>query len=148
MELQSLLHYFLEDIILNDHVNNRKNLKLYRSSEGFPLLSKNMVAKGRRNSNCYPNAIMDSIFLHQVRKWIYCWTSTQRIISSNQVYIRSRCKGNCNTHIYEFSTFASGSSSSGNSVRSYFKNTSNDKKPHDFWSIQRVGKQLLHGTYK
>ena len=65
-----------------------------------------------------------------------------------RVYIRSRCKGNCNTHIYEFSTFTSGSSSSGNSVRSYFKNTSNDKKPHDFWSIQRVGKQLLHGTYK
>ena len=38
---------------MNDHVNNRKNLKLYRSSEGFPLLSKNMVTEGRRNSNCY-----------------------------------------------------------------------------------------------
>ena len=61
-----------------------------------------------------------------------------------QVYIRSRCKGNCNTHIYQFNS----RSKSENSVRSYCKNASNDEKPHNCGSIQRVGKRLLHGTYR
>ena len=52
----------------------------------------------------------------------------------------------CSTHIYEFSSFTSGSRKSGNSAQSYWKNSSKDKKPHDFGSIQSAGKRLLHGT--
>ena len=33
-------------------------------------------------------------------------------------------------------------------VQDYCQNVSNDKKPHDFGSIQRVGKRLLRGTYR
>ena len=33
-------------------------------------------------------------------------------------------------------------------MRSYCKNASNDKKSHDFGSIQRVCKRILHGTYR
>lgn len=38
-------------------------------------------------------------------------------------------KVNCISHIYEFSSFSSGSRRSGNRVRSYCKNASNDKEP-------------------
>ena len=48
---------------------------------------------------------------------------------------RPRCQGNCNTQIYEFSPFTSGSRRSRNSVQSYCKTASNDKRLHDFGSI-------------
>ena len=53
-----------------------------------------------------------------------------------------------NTHLYQFSLLTSGSKNSGNSVQGHCKNASNDKKQHDFVSVQRVGKRLLHGTYR
>ena len=48
---------------------------------------------------------------------------------------RPRCQGNCNTQIYEFSFFTSGSRRSRNSVQSYCKTASNDKRLYDFGSI-------------
>ena len=64
------------------------------------------------------------------------------------IFYFSKWKGNCYTHIYKFSFFTSGSRRSENSMQSYCKNAINNKKPHNFRSIQRVGKRLLHRTYR
>ena len=51
-------------------------------------------------------------------------------------------------HIYEFLSFTSGSRRSGNSVRIYCENASNDKKSYDFGSFQRVSKKSLVNSWQ